>query len=72
MPTIDMEATGKNIKIVMDRAGKTAKDMRDACGFTTCNAIYKWLNGTSLPTIDNLVIIAFVCGTTMDEIVVLR
>ena len=39
-------------------------------GFATPQAIYKWIHGTSMPTIDNLVILAAVLGVSMDEIVV--
>ena len=33
-------------------------------------AIYKWIHGTAMPSIDNLVILAAVLGVTMDEIIV--
>ena len=51
-------------------AGFTVKDMQEVFGFTTPQAIYKWLHGTAMPTIDNLVILAAVLGVTMDEIIV--
>ena len=35
-------------------------------------AIYKWIHGTSMPTIDNLVILAAKLGVTLDEIVVVE
>ena len=56
MPTIDVAATGDNIRSMCISAGVTPKDMQDACGLTTRNAVYKWLNGTAVPNIDNLVI----------------
>ncbi len=51
-------------------AGFTVKDMQEVFGFTTPQAIYKWIHGTAMPTIDNLVILAAVLGVTMDEIIV--
>ena len=39
-------------------------------GFTNPQAIYKWQNGCCLPSIDNLVILAAVLGTTVDDILV--
>ena len=44
--------------------------MQAVFGFATPQAIYKWIHGTSLPTIDNLVILAAILGVTMDDIVV--
>jgi len=66
---IDMEATGKNIKhIAKERKLKTA-DIQKALGFNTPQSIYKWYRGLALPTIDNLVILAELFDTTIDDII---
>ena len=49
----------------------TVKDLQDAFGFTTPQAIYKWQQGTAMPTIDNLVVLAIVFGVHIDEIIVI-
>ena len=72
MPVIDTVATGANIKARMTAAGKTVKDVQNACGFTTGSAVYKWINGICMPTIDNMVIIADMCGVTINDIVVIK
>ena len=72
MPVINIKATGTNIKVIMDNAGKTVKDIQMACGFATGNAVYKWIHGKCMPTIDNIVIIADVCGVTINDIVVVE
>ena len=38
-------------------------------GFSTPQAIYKWIHGTTMPTVDNLVILAAMFDVTMDDIV---
>ena len=43
MPVIDMTATGKNIKKMCIANGLSVKDIQNACGFTTGNAVYKWI-----------------------------
>ena len=70
MPFIDTVATGRNIDRLRIAAGMSVKDMQMVFGFATPQAIYKWIHGTSMPTIDNLVILAAVLGVSMDEIVV--
>ena len=72
MPTIDMIATGRNIKRFKDMAHMTVTDIQTVFGFGTPQAIYKWLRGDSLPTIDNLVILADMFGVTIDDILVIR
>lgn len=70
MPTIDMEATGRNIMRMRKAAGLTVKELQDIFGFATPQAIYKWQHGTAMPTIDNLVVLAAVLEVSMDEIII--
>ena len=70
VPYINTVATGKNINRMRMEAGFTVKDMQAVFGFATPQAIYKWIHGTAMPTIDNLVILAVVFGVTIDEIIV--
>ena len=70
VPVIDLTATGQNIKRLRVAAGISVRDLQMILGFTNPQAIYKWQNGDSLPTIDNLVILAAVLGVTVDEILV--
>ena len=70
VPYINTVATGENINRIRMEAGFTVKDMQAVFGFATPQAIYKWIHGTAMPTIDNLVILAAVLGVTMDKIIV--
>ena len=70
VPYINTVATGENINRMRMEAGFTVKDMQAVFGFATPQAIYKWIHGTAMPSIDNLVILAAVLGVTMDEIIV--
>ena len=72
MPTIDMTATGLRIGALRDSSGLTNKGLAEAMGFSTRNAVYKWLGGDALPSLDNLVILADLLGVKMDEILVVR
>ena len=70
LPFINTVATGQNINRMRTAAGLTVRDIQEVFGFTTPQAIYKWIHGTAMPTIDNLVVLAAILGVTMDEIVV--
>lgn len=71
MPTINMAATGKNIQNLRKQAGLSVKDLQDVFGFSTPQAIYKWQNGTALPSVDNLVVLAMVLQVTLDDILII-
>ena len=72
MPFINTVATGRNIDRLRVEAGLSVRDMQMVFGFATPQAIYKWIHGTSLPTIDNMVILAAILDVTLDEIVVVE
>lgn len=72
IPFVDTVATGRNIDRLRIAAGMSVRDMQMVFGFATPQAIYKWIRGASMPTIDNLVILAAVLGVTLDEIVVVE
>jgi len=69
---IDMRATGQNIWRIMDEQGKNVRELQYFFGFESPNAIYKWLHGDSLPSLDNLYALAGFFRTTIDEILVPR
>ena len=69
-PSIDMAATGINIVRMRKRTGMSVQDLQRIFGFSTPQAIYKWQRGTAMPTLDTLVVLAAVFGTTMDAIIV--
>lgn len=70
IPTVNVKATGENIVRLRKKAGLSVKDIQDVCGFATPQAIYKWQQGLALPTVDNLVLLAYMFGVTVDEILV--
>ena len=70
IPTINMVATGNNIIKLRKQAGLTVKDLQVIFGFASPQAIYKWQSGASMPTIDNLIVLAAVFGVTIDDVVV--
>ena len=72
MPFINTAATGRNIDRLRVEAGLSVRDLQIVFGFATPQAIYKWIHGTSLPTIDNMVILAAMLDVTLDEIVVVE
>ena len=68
-PVINTVATGQNINRMRIEAGMTVRNMQDVFGFITPQAIYKWIHGTAMPTIDNMVILAAMFGVTVDDII---
>jgi transcriptional regulator with XRE-family HTH domain len=71
-PTINMTATGANIKNLIKAKGLKIVDIQNGCGFNTPQAVFKWLRGDTMPSIDNMVILAHMLDVTIDQIIVLN
>lgn len=72
LPVIDLIATGQNIAKKRKHAGYSVRQMQKILGFSTPQAIYKWQRGESLPSIDNLAVLAAVLNVKMDDIIVYK
>ncbi|MDE7320018.1 MAG: helix-turn-helix transcriptional regulator [Lachnospiraceae bacterium] len=53
-PTIDMKATGRRIRRIMNQRKLSVKDVQKYLNLSSVQSIYHWLHGQSMPTIDNL------------------
>lgn len=53
-PQIAVTETGKCIREYMEIQGLSVKDVQEYMGFAAPQAVYHWLNGRRLPTIDHL------------------
>lgn len=70
IPYVDQIATGENINRLRLNANMSVKDIQTVFGFERPQAVYHWINGRSMPTVDNLVILATIFGVTLDELVI--
>lgn len=71
-PVINTIATGKNIANLRRQRGLSVRQLQRAMGFATPQAIYKWQQGLSLPSIDNLVILAAILDVPIEQILVVE
>ena len=70
VPKIDVEATAKNIRYYRKEEGFTQMELADCFGFTTNQMVWRWENGKALPSVDNLVVLAYVLGVSIDDLIV--
>lgn len=69
-PVIDPIATGKNILRLRTERGMAVRDLQAYFGFEEPQAIYKWQQGKSLPSVDNLYALGALFEVPMDDILV--
>ena len=68
--SIDQQKTGRNILQMMHGSGLKVRDLQEACGFEQPQAVYKWIHGQSLPSIDNLLVLSKLFNSTVESILV--
>lgn len=68
--SIQQKETGNQIKKLLMENGYTVKDVQNAMGFENPQAIYKWISGRSLPSLDNFVILSRLLHTSIEDILV--
>ena len=69
---IDTKQTGQRIAQVMQEKGVTVRQLQTVFGFEAPNAIYRWLRGSALPTVDHLVILAHALDVRVDDLLAIR
>ena len=69
-PVIDPVATGKNIVRLRKTRGMTVKDLQQWFGFEEPRAIYKWQQGQTLPSVDNLIALSALLDVPVEDILV--
>ena len=68
-PVIDKRETGVNLRRLMDKRNISVKDVQKYLGLNCIQSIYHWLNGISMPSVDNLYALSELLKVPMDEIV---
>ena len=69
-PVIDMHATGTHIKELMDAREVTVQDVREALGLAAPQAVYRWLCGSNLPSVDNLFALSRYLNVSMEDVII--
>ena len=69
--SIQPKKTGERIRKLLLEKGYTIREIQGAFGFENPQAIYKWLSGKSLPSIDNFIILSRLLHTSIEDILVI-
>ena len=69
--SIQQEETGAQIRKLMMKNGYTVREVQGAMGFENPQAIYKWISGKSLPSLDNFIILSRLLHASIEDILVI-
>ena len=65
-----MRATGAHIKVLMDARELSVQDVQDAMGLASPQAVYRWLCGSHLPSVDHLFALSRYLDVQMDDVII--
>ena len=66
---IDKVRTGQQIRLLMEKRGVTVRDVKNALSLACVQSVYHWLDGQSMPTLDNLYALSDLLEVPMDMLV---
>ena len=69
--SINMEATGANIRKLVKASGYSVRDIMAITGISTEQAVYKWFRGESIPAIETMLILSKALGIEIRELLVI-
>lgn len=69
--SIQQKETGSHIKSLLRESGYTVRDIQNAMGFENPQAVYKWISGKCLPSLDNFLILSRLLNTSIEDILVI-
>ena len=69
-PVIDMRATGTHIKELMVARDISVQDVQEAMGLASPQAVYRWLRGSNMPSVDNLYALSRYLNGQMEDVIV--
>ena len=69
--SINMDATGANIRKLIKASGYSVKDIMAITGISTEQAVYKWCRGESIPAIETMLILCNTLGVEIKELLVI-
>ena len=71
-PTIDMEQTGKNIALLLDASDMTPDMLGQCLCFESGRAVYKWINGETLPTLDHFLSLSWLFRVPLEKLIFVK
>lgn len=69
IPVINKKETGLKLRKIMDEKDFSVKDVQRYLGLGSVQSVYHWLNGISMPTIDNLYALSELFQVPIDEMI---
>lgn len=70
LPVIDQYATAKKIRRYMERAGLKPADIQRCLRLSCVQTVYRWLDGTNIPTVDHLYALSRIFRIRTDDMIV--
>ncbi len=68
--SIDIVKTGEVLKKLIGESGYSIRELSDILGLSCVQPLYRWTNGKTLPTLDNLYILSVLLDVHMEDMLV--
>lgn len=70
IPNIDQKATAWKLRKCMEKAGLKPTDIQQYLRLSCVQTVYRWLDGTNVPTVDHLYALSRIFRVRLEELLV--
>jgi transcriptional regulator with XRE-family HTH domain len=67
--TLDIKLSGQKIHAAIIESGYSVRDIQKMLSLACPNSIYRWINGYTLPSVENLYRLSLILNTTMENLI---
>ena len=69
---LDMLMTGKRLRDMIAKKGYSIKEIQNKLSLSCPQPIYRWMNGQTLPSLDNLYMLSHILELPMEDLLMPR
>ncbi len=70
--SLDMRMTGKVIKNMITKRGFSIREIQEKLNLSCPQPVYRWMNGQTMPSLDNLYMLSNILGMHMEDLLMPR
>ena len=70
--SLDMRMTGKVIRNMITKRGFSIREIQEKLNLSCPQPVYRWMNGQTMPSLDNLYMLRNILGMHMEDLLMPR
>lgn len=70
--TLDVKSSGQKLHAAIRKSGYSVRDIQKMLSLACPNSVYRWINGHTMPSIENLFRLSRILNTSMENLIAFK